>query len=212
MGDACLVCGHGELDHAAFLTAPLESCHFPGCSCTTFERADPKVEQATTAAPTDRYHVGGRENPLCGDPEHRHSGPCFMYARRPDSTTTTTPDEVERERIYAAAAKALLPWADDEDAGLLFEWHACNQCPSQGGPCACSGQPWPGEAVQAAINAALTDALERLEQVERAAREFLEATSSSADTVSWGDYAQREARLARLVGYIVPGIEQGGGS
>jgi hypothetical protein len=88
---------------------------------------------------------------------------------------------------------------------------------------------WPPHAISEDERAAVlagADAVERLEQVERqntalrhaatmltdqlaevegAAREFLEATSSSADTASWGNYAQRELRLARLIGYIVPG-------
>jgi|GEM_PF-4678604 len=58
------------------------------------------------------------------------------------------------DHAIQAAAKALLPWADDEDAHALFEWHHCDGCPSRGGPCACSGQPWPSAAVQAAITAA----------------------------------------------------------
>jgi hypothetical protein len=59
--------------------------------------------------------------------------------------------------VYAAAGKAMIPFGDDEDVEL-FEWHHCVNQPNCRGatePCACSGMPWPSEAVRAAIDAAL---------------------------------------------------------
>lgn len=61
------------------------------------------------------------------------------------------------DAIYAAAGMALVPFGDDDDP-TYFEWHHCYNnpnCPGATSPCACSGAPWPSEAVRAAIDAAV---------------------------------------------------------
>jgi hypothetical protein len=68
----------------------------------------------------------------------------------PSETVDLTPE------VYAAAGKAMVPWGDDEDAGL-FEWHHCRDnpnCRGETGPCSCAGMPWPSEPVRAAIDVA----------------------------------------------------------
>jgi hypothetical protein len=52
--DACLTCGHSRAFHQNAAGAA-DRCHLIGCTCTKFEQADPKFEQATC---------------LCGHPEH----------------------------------------------------------------------------------------------------------------------------------------------
>jgi hypothetical protein len=80
------------------------------------------------------------------------------------------------DEVYAAAGKAMVPFGDDEDLEL-FEWHHCIDQPNCRGatePCACSGMPWPSEAVRAAIDAALVaSGWRREEDVIREAAEHL---------------------------------------
>ncbi len=87
-----------------------------------------------------------------------------------------------------AAAKALLPWANEMEVEL-FEWYPCDECPTPGQPCACSGQPWPSEPVQAAIAAALHATRDRhadLEMQVAELRDLLEQSISRPDYDSDG--------------------------
>jgi hypothetical protein len=78
------------------------------------------------------------------------------------------------DEVYAAAGKAMVPFGDDEDLEL-FEWHHCIDQPNCRGatePCACSGMPWPSEAVRAAIDAALVASGWRREVLREAAEQL----------------------------------------
>src|SRR6266545_147282 len=43
VADLCLTCGHQHRHHSGL--ANMIDCDIPGCSCTKFEPADPKIEQ-----------------------------------------------------------------------------------------------------------------------------------------------------------------------
>ncbi len=43
MADLCLTCGHKHRHHSGL--ANMIDCDIPGCTCTKFEPADPKIEQ-----------------------------------------------------------------------------------------------------------------------------------------------------------------------
>ncbi len=45
MAEACLTCGHEHRHHSGL--ANMIDCDIPGCTCTKFDPADPKIEQAS---------------------------------------------------------------------------------------------------------------------------------------------------------------------
>jgi hypothetical protein len=193
--------------------------HCPMCDGVV-ERADPKVEQATCLCGHPQHPDHDTRLPalICAtcQRENRHPPRCWGWHPKVEQATTTTPDKVE-QAIQAANAAIV--------EGVK-QMHLTNAGMDIGRIAVEAAAPILLERLAEVERAAreLEEAADvqlfvrfrlvakQLEETKRAAREFLEATSSSADTISWGDYAQREARLARLVGYIVPEVERGGGT